>query len=358
MHGNRASRGGRRRNRNDGNNRHGRCNYCRNFTEHGWQDCPLRHSHQKSDDTYHVNAANVSSQRGCIPHAWCTTTENADSENFQVVIGDEIHEHVTNTKVQEDIAFRAMMEIGTDTTPVDTAASNHMVPAGSQLCQHVVNKIDCCMRVRGSCGVTTARTKGTLAFRARNDRGKLVPIHLEVVIVPNLEASVLSVGVLHEKRVELDLMDNPTVLRDGNCEFPVSTEYPRVFILPILLNGQDKSRNNILSHTVMDIDSCHRIMDPCRRRALKQLAEELTTSANDDIDSSGAGKPTAIGYTLAKLRKNETVDHGSAELATGKGMIHNVNHGSAEPFTGEGIDQNVLAISLTQEMTTRTTPET
>ena len=76
-----------------------------------------------------------------------------------------------NTKVQEEVAFPAMMEIGTDTTPVDTAefintavfidtaASNHMVPAGSQLCQHVVNKIDCCMRVRGSCGVNTARTK-------------------------------------------------------------------------------------------------------------------------------------------------------------------------------------------------------
>ena len=54
---------------------------------------------------------------------------------------------------------------------------------------------------------------------------------------------------------------------------------------------------------------------------MKQLAEELTTGANDDIDGSGAGTPTVIGYTLAKLRTDETVDHGSAELATGKGII-------------------------------------
>ena len=98
--------------------------------------------------------------------------ENADLENCQAVVGDgaerppsndEIYEHGTNEKVQEDIAFPAMMETGNGTIPghtavfIDTAASNHMVPAGSQPCQHVVNKIGCCMRVRGSCGLTTAR---------------------------------------------------------------------------------------------------------------------------------------------------------------------------------------------------------
>ena len=110
----------------------------------------------------------------------------------------------------------------------------------------------------------------------------------------------------------------------------------------------------------MDTDSCHRRMHPSRPRAIKQLAEELTKGANDDIDSSGAGKPTVIGYKLAKLRRDETVDHGSAELATGKGIIQNVNHGRAELVTGKGRDQNVLAGTyiLTQEMTTRTAPAT
>ena len=53
-------------------------------------------------------------------------------------------------------AIPAMLEIGSDkltgdTIIIDTAASHHMAPAESKLCQHVVNKIDCCMRVRGSC---------------------------------------------------------------------------------------------------------------------------------------------------------------------------------------------------------------
>ena len=143
-----------------------------------------------------------------------------------------------------------------------------MAATGSQLCQHAVNKIDCCMRVRGSCGVTTARTKGTLVFRVGNDRGELVPVHLEVLIVPNSGSSVFSVGALREKVAKLDLMANPPVLRGGNSAFPVSTEYPRMFVLRILLNGQDKSRGNTLFHTVMDTDSCHRRMDPCRPPAL------------------------------------------------------------------------------------------
>ena len=91
---------------------------------------------------------------------------------------------------------------------------------------------------------------------------------LEVSIVPNLGASVFSVGALHEKRVKLDLMAGPPVLCDGNSAFPVSTEYLRMFVLRILLNGQDESRDNILSHTAMDTDSCHRRMHPCRPRAL------------------------------------------------------------------------------------------
>ena len=67
-------------------------------------------------------------------------------DNFQVDIGDgverlanndEVYENVTNTNVQDDVAIPPKMEIGTNTTSVDTAvlidtaASNHMVPAGS-----------------------------------------------------------------------------------------------------------------------------------------------------------------------------------------------------------------------------------
>ena len=96
--------------------------YCRNPTEHGWHGCPRRLSHQQSDDTEHANAAQVGDTVGGnnVSLAWCT---------------------------QEDIAFLAVMETGS-TTPlidtaavlVDTAASHHMVPAESRLCQHVTQQ--------------------------------------------------------------------------------------------------------------------------------------------------------------------------------------------------------------------------
>ena len=114
-----------------------------------------------------------------------------------------------------------------------------------------------------------------------------------------------------------------------------------MFVLRILLNGQNKSRDNILSHTAVATDSCHRRMDPCRPRAVNQPAEGLTARANNIIDRSTARTPSRIGYTPAKLRTDETVDHGSAEQTI-------------------EINQNVLAgtFILTEEITTRTTPET
>ena len=112
---------------------------------------------------------------------------------------------------QEDIAFPAVMENGS-TTPagdtsavfVDTAASHHMVSAESWPCQHVTNKTGCDVRVKGSCGLFSAASKGTLACRGRNDRGELGPIHLEVLIVPEVGARMSSVGALQEKGVKLD----------------------------------------------------------------------------------------------------------------------------------------------------------
>ena len=231
-------RGGRQRGRSDGKN------HC-NSTEHGWHDRPLRPSHQQRDDTQHANAALVGATEGSVSHAWCTQvekTENADLESFQVVVGngaecspsrDKRYDEA-NTRVQEDVAFPAMMGIGIRTPPgdtavvIDTAASHHMALAESQLCQHVVNQIDCSARVKGSCGLSSANSKGALRFRLRNDRGELVPIHLEVLLVPNQGANVFSVGALHEKGVKLDLLPNPPVLRDGNDAFPTSTWLPRM----------------------------------------------------------------------------------------------------------------------------------
>lgn len=89
---------------------------------------------------------------------------------------------------------------------VDAAASHDMVPAESRLRQLVDNTIDCSARVKESCGLSSVTSKGTLAFHLRNGRGELVPIHPEVLIVPDLGASVLSVGALQTKGVKLDLL--------------------------------------------------------------------------------------------------------------------------------------------------------
>ena len=201
---------------------------------------------------------------------------------------------------QEDIAFPAETEIGS-TTPlgdtaavfVDTAASPHVVAAGSRVCQHVTDKIDCDVRLNGSCDLSSATSKGTLAFRARNDRRELVAIHREVLIVPDLGASVFSIGVLQDKGVRLDLLSNPPVLRHDNAAFPISTKVPRMFVLHIFLDGKEEPQ--LASPTTVDTDTWQRRMSPCRLRALKQPAEELT-ARQSFIDRSGAETSSDIGY--------------------------------------------------------------
>ena len=193
-----------------------------------------------------------------------------------------MYEHVTNTKVQEDIAFPAMLKIETGTTPgdtavfIDTAASNHMVTAESRLStHHVVNQIYCSVRIKGSCGLSSATSKGTVLLRIRNDRDELVPINLEVLVVLNLGASIFSVGALHEKGANLDLLSVPPVLRHDNHAFPISTEVPRVYVFHIVPDTQEMQKN--IFDTTVDSDIWHRKMGHCHPRALKQLAEKPTT---------------------------------------------------------------------------------
>ena len=85
-----SGREGRERGRNDGKSRHGRCNYCRNSTEHGGHGRLLRN---RQSDTQHANAAQVggAAEGNTVSLAWC---------------------------ILEDITFPAMMEIGSRTPPV------------------------------------------------------------------------------------------------------------------------------------------------------------------------------------------------------------------------------------------------
>ena len=72
-------------------------------------------------------------------------------------------------------------------------------------------------------------------------------ISLQVLIVPDLGVGVFSVGALHEKGVKLDLLSNPPVLRDGNDAFPIPSKVPRMFVLHMLLDGQEKPQHTPLT---------------------------------------------------------------------------------------------------------------
>ena len=145
---------------------------------------------------------------------------------------------------------------------------------------------------------------GTPRYRLRNDRGALPPIHLKVRIVLYLAGSVFSVGVFHKKRVKLDLPSNPRVLGDGNDAFSISMGVPLTFVLHILLDVQAELHHT--SHTAVDTNTWDHRMHPCCPCALKQPAAE-DANRMYDIDMSGAGTPSAIGYKPDDSRTYEAM---------------------------------------------------
>ena len=110
-------------------------------------------------------------------------------------------------------------------------------------------------------------------------------INLEVLIVPNLGASIFSVGALHDKGVKLDLLYVPPVLRYGNHAFPISIEVPRMYVVHIVPDAQEITQN--IFHSTADADAWHRRTGHCHPRALKQLDEKPTTGVkfNQNIEA-------------------------------------------------------------------------
>ena len=70
-----------------------------------------------------------------------------------------------------------------------------------------------------------------------------------MLIVPNLGASIFSVGTLHEKGVKLDLLSVPLVLRYGNHAFPISTRVPRMYVVHTVPDAQEITQN--IFHTTV-----------------------------------------------------------------------------------------------------------
>ena len=164
---------------------------------------------------------------------------------------------------------------------------------GSEMCIRDRNTTACSVRIKRSCGLSSVTSKGTLAFQLPKERGGLVAINLEVLIVPNLGASIFPVGALHEKGVKLDLFSVPLVLRYGNHVFPNLTQVPRMYVVHIIADAQEITPT--IFHTTVDADAWHRRMGHYHPRALKQLAEKPTTGVklNRNIEA-GDGEVCAV----------------------------------------------------------------
>lgn len=180
--------------------------------------------------------------------------------------------------------------VGDTTVYIDSAASSHMVCTESRLSKHVRDPVDCAVRIIGSCGTSNATKKGTLKFGIRNDKNNVVPVALEVLLVRNLGANILSVGALAEKGVMCDLLSTPPALRNGNHVFPISTAVRRMYVVNVIIDDVNLDAAEVC-RTKVDADMWHRRMGHCHPRALQQLADKAATGVefNRNIEPGDCG---------------------------------------------------------------------
>ncbi len=179
---------------------------------------------------------------------------------------------------------------------VDTAASSHMVSADSYASRYVTEKSDCNVRIKGSCGTSSAAQKGILRFGISNDRNQLVPVELQVLLVDNLGANILSVGALKERGVMCDLLSTPPALRSSDQAFPISTEISRMYSVNIVLDDMRMDGTAMLLKTKVNAHMWHRRMGHCNPRALQQLASKEHSGVKFDQNiESGDCEVCAVG---------------------------------------------------------------
>ena len=167
--------------------------------EHECHNCPLRLSHEVDDRNANEQ---VNTVQESTSHAWCTTVQEEDNsklEEFQIVFGNDAKASNTPVAAQhgELVAYTNDFPVREEvnTTPVesttkvyvDSAASSHVVSEASLISKHVVKRTDCSVRIKGSCGTSSATKKGTLKFGLKNDKEETIPVRMEVLLVPNLQ---------------------------------------------------------------------------------------------------------------------------------------------------------------------------
>ena len=158
------------------------------------------------------------------------------------------------------------------TRQYDSTASRHVVSEESFISKHVVEKTDCSVRIKGSCGTSIATKKGTLIFGIQNTQDQVILVALEVVLVPDLGASIFSVGAQAEKGVKCNLLSTPPVLLHGTNVFPIETEVPRMYVVNIMLddvNLDGPQTQQEIFCTKVDAHMWHRRIGHCNPRALQ-----------------------------------------------------------------------------------------
>eukprot|EP00752_Nemacystus_decipiens_P002677 g2503.t1 len=169
--------------------------------------------------------------------------------------------------------------VGDTTLYIDSGASSHMVDDESRMSKHVLNPVDCAVRIIGSCGTSSATKKGTLKFGIRNAHNDVVKVALDVLLVRDLGANILSVGALAEKGVKCDLMSTPPALRRGDQSFPISTAVPRMYVMKVIIDDLNMDAGQVY-HTKVDAHLWHRRIGHCNPRALQQLADKDSTGVS------------------------------------------------------------------------------
>ena len=64
---------------------------------------------------------------------------------------------------------------------------------------------DCDGRIIGSCNTSNAIKKGTLSFGVQTAQDQIIPVALEVLLVRNVGANIVSVGGFAEKGVKNEI---------------------------------------------------------------------------------------------------------------------------------------------------------
>ena len=93
----------------------------------------------------------------------------------------------------------------------------------------------------------------TPKFRFQCDEEEVVPARPEVLIVPELDASIVSLGRLHQKRLMVDLLSKPPASRSGQSRFLNIDRNSKMSILPLQSDEQPKQLHQTVTNLTFGI---------------------------------------------------------------------------------------------------------